>query len=82
MTGAKDRIETLEKTPLTAGREFARRFTNTLCELRLPTGIHQRIERLIEDSADDLGDPGFDEYFGEGRINVKQAVKAVGATSP
>jgi hypothetical protein len=53
MTGARERIETLEKTPLTAGREFARRFTNTLCELRLPTGIHQRIERLIGEFAEE-----------------------------
>jgi subtilisin family serine protease len=35
-----------------------------------------RIEQLIESSADDLGDPGFDEYYGEGRINVQQAVLA------
>jgi hypothetical protein len=53
MTGAKERIETLEKTPVSAGREFARRFTNTLCELRLPIGIHQRIERLIGEFAEE-----------------------------
>lgn len=40
-----------EKTPTTAGSEFARRFTNYLCELRLPTGIQKRIERLMGDFA-------------------------------
>jgi hypothetical protein len=38
---------------MTAGREFARRFTNTLCELRLPTGIHQRTERLLSEFAEE-----------------------------
>ena len=32
------------------------------------------IERIIEDSADDLGTVGWDPQFGEGRINVKAAV--------
>src|SRR2546421_13119534 len=33
----------------TAGREFARRFTNALIELQLQTGIHRRIESYIND---------------------------------
>lgn len=67
------------------GTSFAAAATSGLAALLVRlTGIDdpERIQRLIEDSADDLGDPGFDEYYGEGRINVKQAVKAAGATSP
>ena len=67
------------------GTSFAAAATSGLAALvvRL-SGIDDpdRVEELIEASADDLGDPGFDEYYGDGRINVKQAVKAVGATSP
>jgi len=35
----------------TAGREFTRRFNNTLVELQLQTGIHRRIENLLNDFA-------------------------------
>jgi hypothetical protein len=38
-----------EKRTTTAGKEFARRFSNLLCELRLQTGIHQRIEKILGD---------------------------------
>jgi subtilisin family serine protease len=67
------------------GTSFAAAATSGLAALLVRlTGIDDpdRIEQLIEDSADDLGDPGFDEYYGEGRINVKQAVRAVAATTP
>lgn len=42
-----------EKRATTAGREFIRRFSNLLCELRLQPGIHQRIERLLEAFAEE-----------------------------
>ena len=32
---------------MTAGREFARRFNNILCEMQLQNGIHRRIEKLV-----------------------------------
>jgi len=35
----------------TPGREFARKFNNTLVELQLQTGIHRRIENLMNDWA-------------------------------
>lgn len=35
--------------PPSAGREFARRFNNTLVELQLQTGIHRRIENILND---------------------------------
>jgi hypothetical protein len=41
-----------DRTPMTAGREFARRFCNQVCELRLHTGIHQRTERLMREFAE------------------------------
>jgi hypothetical protein len=46
-------INSPERLPTTAGREFARRFSNLLCELRLQTGIHQRIERLLAEFAEE-----------------------------
>jgi subtilisin family serine protease len=36
------------------------------------------IEGILEGSADDLGDLGRDDYYGDGRINVKQAVGVAG----
>jgi len=36
-----------DKKPTTAAREFARRYSNLLCELRLQMGIRQRIETLL-----------------------------------
>ena len=35
------------------GREFVRRYNNLLCELQLQRGIHQRIERLMNDFAEE-----------------------------
>jgi subtilisin family serine protease len=67
------------------GTSFAAAATSGLAALMVGlTGIHDpdRIEQLIEDSADDLGEPGVDEYYGAGRINVKQAVQAVAAATP
>lgn len=37
--------------PQAAGRAFAQRFRNLLCELRLQPGIHQRIETILGDFA-------------------------------
>ena len=37
---------------------------------------HQ-IVRIMEATADDMGDPGWDQYFGHGRINVWKALLAV-----
>jgi lantibiotic leader peptide-processing serine protease len=37
-------------------------------------GQPQQIKHLIESSADDLGQPGLDPFFGHGRINVARAI--------
>ncbi|MFL5606532.1 MAG: S8 family serine peptidase, partial [Gemmatimonadaceae bacterium] len=37
-------------------------------------GRPQQIKRAIEQSADDLGQPGTDPYYGRGRINVARAL--------
>lgn len=42
-----------EKIGQNAGKEFARRFANLLCELRLQTGIHKRIETILRDFAEE-----------------------------
>lgn len=41
-----------ERSTTTAGREFARKYGNLLCELRLQAGIHQRIEKLLAEFAE------------------------------
>jgi Subtilase family len=61
------------------GTSFAAAATSGLAALLVRlTGSRDppHTEQLIEDSADDLGDPGVDEYYGEGRINVQQAALA------
>ncbi|HLJ54340.1 MAG TPA: hypothetical protein VKT77_04820 [Chthonomonadaceae bacterium] len=42
-----------ERATANAGRDFARRFTNMLCELRLQIGIQNRIERIMNDFAEE-----------------------------
>lgn len=42
-----------ETTPTTAGREFARKFKNKLCELHLQQGIHKRIELILDQFAEE-----------------------------
>lgn len=32
------------------------------------------VEQILRDSADDLGDPGPDRFYGDGRINVERAI--------
>lgn len=34
---------------------------------------------ILKQSADDLGDPGFDDYYGYGRVNARKAVMSVQA---
>ena len=41
-----------------------------------PTLSASQIVSLLESSADDLGTPGWDQYFGAGRVNAYKAVSA------
>jgi len=41
---------------------------------KLGKGQPDRIQTAIEHSADDLGEPGVDPYYGRGRINVARAL--------
>ncbi len=41
-----------------------------------PTLTNDEVEGIIESTAVDLGEPGWDEYFGWGRIDANAAVKA------
>ena len=34
-----------------------------------------QVETIIRHSSDDLGKPGRDEWYGQGRVNAAQAVK-------
>src|SRR5712691_3546986 len=59
------------------GTTFAAAATSGLAALlisRMGKGQPDRIRAVIEQSADDLGDPGTDPYYGKGRINVARAV--------
>ena len=40
-----------------------------------PTLTPAQVRDILQRSADDLGEPGFDEFFGYGRLNVEQAVQ-------
>ena len=39
-----------------------------------PSFTPAQIREKLESSADDLGNPGFDEKFGHGRVNLFKAV--------
>jgi lantibiotic leader peptide-processing serine protease len=59
------------------GTSFGAAATSGLAALLVSTMGKDRpeqIEAAIEKSADDLGDPGTDPYYGRGRINVARAV--------
>ncbi len=43
-----------------------------------PDLTNDRIQTLLEETAVDLGDPGWDPYFGFGRVDAYQAVVAAG----
>ena len=67
-----------EMTWLSTGTSFGGAATSGLAALLRglePTATPHDIETLIEDSAVDLGVAGPDVYYGEGRIDVKRAVR-------
>ncbi len=45
-----------------------------------PTLTNAELETLLKASVDDLGDPGWDPYYGAGRINAYKAVQAAGGS--
>lgn len=49
---------------------------------RNPNLTVAQVESLLSANADDLGAPGWDPYFGAGRVNALRAVAAAGATLP
>lgn len=42
----------------------------------------QQYEQALEAAADDLGDPGYDMYYGFGRVNAARAVEAIRQVTP
>lgn len=42
-----------------------------------PTLFNDDIEQIIRLSADDKGDPGWDQYYGSGRVNVYNALRLI-----
>ncbi|MGI8586379.1 MAG: S8 family serine peptidase [Chloroflexia bacterium] len=40
------------------------------------------LQRLLEDGSDDLGRPGWDPYFGAGRLNIAHSLLLAGAVPP
>lgn len=49
-----------------------------------PALTNVQVRQIIQDTSDDLGPPGRDEYYGSGRINAARALAAArpGATAP
>lgn len=60
-----------------AGTSIASPHVAGVCALILsanPSLWPEDVERILEQSADDLGDPGWDPYYGWGRVNAGRAV--------
>lgn len=53
-----------------------------LCLSVDPSLTPDDIRALLRDNADDLGDPGFDIWFGYGRINAAQTLQAIDGSCP
>src|SRR2546427_12107071 len=67
------------------GTSFAAAATSGLAALlvsRMGRGHPDQIRAAIEQSADDLGPPGTDPYYGTGRINVARALGLVDRPRP
>jgi len=67
------------------GTSFAAAATSGLAALlvsRMGRGHPDQIRAAIEQSADDLGPPGTDPYYGKGRINVARALGLVDRPRP
>ena len=67
------------------GTSFGAAVTSGLAALlvsRMGSGHPDQIKAAIEQSADDLGQPGTDPYYGRGRINVGRAVGLVDRPRP
>ena len=47
-----------------------------------PALTPDEVRALINENTDDVGDPGFDNFFGNGRINAGAAVAALGSPCP
>jgi PKD repeat protein len=67
-----------------AGTSMATPEVAGLAALLWATGIHDaaQIRQRIIDTADDLGTPGWDQFFGAGRINVYRAVTGQSPNAP
>jgi len=44
---------------------------------QFPEYTHDQVRVILRSSADDLGDPGWDQYYGFGRVNAYQAVQGL-----
>ncbi len=47
-----------------------------------PDLTNAQVAKIITQTADDLGDPGFDSYYGYGRVNVHASLIAATGTAP
>jgi len=62
-------------TPITAGLA-------ALIFSASPSLTPNQVEQILESTAVDLGDPGYDAYYGWGRINASKAVEEATGTPP
>jgi len=49
---------------------------------RNPTLTNAEVRSILETTVDDLGDPGWDRYFGYGRVNGRKALEATWEPEP
>jgi hypothetical protein len=62
-------------TPIVAGLAALIFSTN-------PNLTPKQVEQILKSTAVDLGEPGYDNYYGWGRINASKALKMVAGTPP
>ncbi len=53
-----------------------------LIRSRNPTLTNGEVRQILENSADDLGEAGWDRYYGHGRINGRRAMEATPLPTP
>lgn len=62
-----------------SGTSFAAPMVSAVASLiwaKNPNLTNEQVERMLLESADDIGVPGWDQFFGAGRVNAYNALKA------
>lgn len=67
------------QTMRSSGTSFSAPLVSAVASLiwaKNPELTNEQVERMLLESADDIGTPGWDHYYGAGRLNAYKALKA------